>query len=172
MKELNYILSCKKCSLHITRHSVVLGRGTLPCDVLYLGEAPGQSEDLLAKAFVGRAGKLLDELIIESKLNKFRSYFTNCILCHPTDKIGGANRLPTINEIASCMLNVNKIISVAKPKIIIFVGKTALTYYKKTYPHAFAIQHPSYLLRSGGKSSPHYIPTLRKLEEIYAIINS
>jgi DNA polymerase len=144
----------------------------MPCDILLLGEAPGSSEDLLAQAFIGRAGKLLDELLSESHLDEFRLYFTTTILCHPTDKLGGANRSPVIGEIASCMMNVNKIILAAHPKIIIFVGKIAQTYYHSRYPQAFAIHHPSFLLRSGGKSSPNYIPTLRKLEDIYAIINS
>ncbi len=66
--------SCTRCPLHTTRRWVVLGRGTLPCDVLFVGEAPGNSENDIGKPFIGQAGKILDSLISASVYRLHRTY--------------------------------------------------------------------------------------------------
>jgi uracil-DNA glycosylase family 4 len=161
-----YIKKCTRCGLAATRRAVVLGRGALPCRYLFLGEAPGQSEDLMGEAFIGRAGKLLDALIAKAGIRAEDCFFTNACLCHPSDIKGGENREPTKDEILACSYNVNKLIHEAHPARVILVGKIAEFYYKRFYKQAISIQHPAFLLRNGGVKSPYWNQNLHKLEEV------
>ena len=173
IKELKYnLISCKKCQLHKTRRITVIGRGELPADILFIGEGPGKTEDLIGQAFIGSAGKLLDTMINEAGLNdEYTIYFTNVVLCHPTDTFGGPNREPTENEIMQCMSNVEMIIKICSPWLIVCAGDIAFKYYGKTkICPVIKIQHPSFIHRSGGKASPYYLKNIRALEEIYAIL--
>jgi uracil-DNA glycosylase family 4 len=173
MDKLAYIKSCKKCQLYKTRRTTVFGRGGLPADILFIGEGPGKTEDLIGQAFIGSAGKLLDNMINEAELNKYRIYFTNVVLCHPTDTFDGSNREPTENEIMQCMSNVEMIIKICSPMVIVCAGDIAFKYYGKTKTcPVVKIQHPAFIHRSGGKASPYYIKNIRALEEIHAILQS
>ena len=165
---LETIQQCQRCTLACTRYNVVMGRGDLPCDLLCIGEAPGKSEDLLGEAFVGEAGKLLDQMFLQARLINRSIYLTNVVLCHPTDKRGGANREPTQTEILACMSNVMSIVNWAQPRVVLLIGDVAEKYYKKTFPGAYHITHPAALLRTGGAQSPYYLKNIRILEEINA----
>jgi len=66
---MNIPLNCTNCQLHKTRKQVVVGRGTIPADILFIGEAPGISEDTIGLAFIGEGGKLLDYMIQEAVKN-------------------------------------------------------------------------------------------------------
>jgi DNA polymerase len=164
--------TCARCQLRLMRRNVVIGRGEVPADIAFIGEAPGKTEDLLSEAFTGQSGKLLDKLISDSlKLAEIKKvpsvYFTNCVLCRPTDEAFGDNRQPSQIEVASCSSNVNRIIKYVKPKIVVFVGKIAEKYFKKEFPYTVSIQHPSFLLRQGGTASSYYSYNVRKLSEVY-----
>ena len=74
---------CERCSLYRGRRSVVLCRGKLPCDVLFVGEAPGVSEDVLGRPFVGPAGKLLDEIVERALDGQYDYAITNLVACIP-----------------------------------------------------------------------------------------
>jgi len=163
---LQCIKSCQMCSLQYTRYHVVLGRGSLPCKILFLGEGPGKSEDLLGQAFIGESGKLLDRMCFESGLTFYKLYYTNIVLCYPTGKKGGKNREPEVSEVSACMENVLYIVGQANPEIIVFVGDIAKHYYNKVFPEAIHIQHPSFLLQTGGIQSPYYLKNIRILEGV------
>jgi uracil-DNA glycosylase len=154
-------MQCTKCDLHKTRRSIVTGRGTIPADILMVGEAPGESEDALGKAFIGTSGKLLDQMIIKSGLSQFKIYITNCVRCHPPD-----NREPIGKEILACKDFLIKMFDMANPSVIILIGNVALRYHKKTFPSAYYIQHPAFLLRTGGIDSPYYLNNIRELEKV------
>jgi uracil-DNA glycosylase family 4 len=152
---------CKKCHLYKTRTNIVLGRGKIPASVLIIGEAPGVSEDLTGKAFVGQSGKLLDKL-----LGDFKDYYIiNTVLCRPCDSKDGPNRKPSNEEILKCSENVYRIIKRVSPKVVILAGKVAEEVFGKEFPDAFKIQHPAFLLRTGGLFSPYIIQNTLKIEE-------
>lgn len=164
---MNRILQCERCRLNLTRRKVVLGRGELPCDILLIGEAPGKTEELLGESFTGQAGVLLDRMLKESKLDTLRLYFTNTVLCRPANSRMDKNREPNGEEVLNCAPNVQYIIGLAKPKRVILLGETAKRYFKKEFPDALGLYHPSYILQSGSEASPYYLPTIRTMEELY-----
>lgn len=128
---------CDKCFYSSTRTQVVLARGQLPCDILFVGEAPGVSEDVLGQPFKGPAGKLLDR-IIGSALDssgtlddagsprRWRIAFTNIIACIPVDPITGAKATePDWDCVVECGPRLEQIVEIAQPQLIVNVGKLA-----------------------------------------------
>lgn len=165
---MNSIVECERCGLHLTRYHIVPGRGTIPCEIFCIGEAPGKSEDLLGRAFIGESGKLLDQMFFDSKLTGHSMYITNTVLCHPTNRKGGENREPTITEIALCKNNIELLIRSSQARRFLLIGDVAKKHYAKILPGHFYIQHPSFLLRFGGRNCPHYRKNIRILEELNA----
>lgn len=159
--------NCKLCSLHKYRKSIVQGRGEVPAKVLIIGEGPGKTEDMIGAPFMGAAGKILDNLLSDSKLDWITYFIINTVLCRPTDKIGGDNRQPTLEEILACRQNVMNIITNVNPSEIILAGDVAEKAFKKIFPHYTKIYHPAYILRQGGINSAAYQVALRALEEVY-----
>ena len=119
---------CKKCDLWKTRNNTVPGNGSINTDILFIGEAPGRNEDLQGKPFVGRAGKILDELIESIGLQRDQVYIANIIKCRPPQ-----NRNPTKEEIDSCAGYLNKQIEIIQPKIIACLGSFATSYVFEKY---------------------------------------
>lgn len=150
--------NCQRCPLHTVRKSVVLIRGTVPCKVLFIGETPGESEDVLGVPFMGPAGKLLNQ-IIESACNKAgrpwfvtQMAFTHLIGCIPKNedtRRKGTEPLPS--EVEACQSRILDLIKISKPKIIVAVGTLSDKYGKKQEWEKYAtievIHHPSYLMR-------------------------
>jgi len=165
------IPKCTNCGLHRFRRNMVIGRGVIKADILFMGEAPGRSENTLGEAFVGRGGKLLDRIMRDASLLlhiPVPSFFiTNTVLCRPTDSVNGDNRPPTEAEILACRPSIKYIISIIKPKEIVFIGRVSERYYASEYPGSIRILHPAHLLRQGGESSNYYWVTVRKLAELY-----
>jgi uracil-DNA glycosylase family 4 len=159
-------IKCTKCNLSKTRHNIVIGRGNIPTKILFLGEAPGESEDVLGMPFIGASGKLLDKIFILANIQNF--YITNCILCRPITE-DGKNRIPDSIEILLCRENILSIINKVNPSKICFIGKTAETYYKKDFPDSFSIVHPAFILRQGGENSNLFKQTIKILKENYEI---
>lgn len=171
--DIKKLLQCRKCNLWKTRRQVVINRGVIPADILFIGEAPGNTEDLKGKAIIGSAGKLLDKMLFDAcnigyteplKLPKF--CIINTVLCHPTDSFAGTNRQPTKEEIYCCYENIMTLVKYIKPKHIILVGKIAETYYKKEFPESIHIIHPLALLKKGGVKSPNYLMQIRNLQNV------
>ena len=124
------IENCKKCNLGSTRNKFVFGSGDPSADILLVGEAPGQEEDLQGEPFVGRAGKLLDKILKAIGYTRDTNIFiTNIVKCRPPD-----NRDPLPSEVEDCSPYLNKQIELIKPKIIVALGKVAgKTFLKKIF---------------------------------------
>tara|TARA_B100000035_G_scaffold297200_1_gene289749 strand:- start:3528 stop:4166 length:639 start_codon:yes stop_codon:yes gene_type:complete len=151
---------CNKCTLSETRNNVVFGKGSLDAKILIIGEAPGKDEDQTGQPFIGRAGKLLNEILFSMKVTREEVYITNTVKCRPPD-----NRNPSNDEIKSCSGFLDNQINHISPKIIILLGKVAaesimntsetmtslrgkVHFYKDTEIPMLVFYHPAYLLRS------------------------
>lgn len=143
---------CTKCELHEHRTKMVFAKGKLPCDLLFIGEAPGRSEDVLGIPFVGPAGKLLDEIIADSIPTDLRLAFTNLVCCIPLDETG----LEKISEphkehIEACKWRLSEFASIAKPRLYVCVGQLSRKWIDKVIPHRTTplveIVHPAAILR-------------------------
>lgn len=164
-------MQCKKCELYKKRDQIVLGRGSIPSDILYMGEAPGTSENALGEAFVGMSGELLDimmnDALVKSKRKLMPTYYIiNTVLCMP-QALTGEKRQPKAKEVLACMENVTGIIEKVNPKVFVLIGNIAERFYKSVYPNYKQIVHPAALLRGGGTQDPRYKRNVRILVEIF-----
>ena len=94
----NACKNCQACGLWETRTNVVFGVGNPNSDVLFIGEGPGENEDLTGEPFVGRAGKLLDKYLTAIDLDRQDVYIANIVKCRPPK-----NRDPLPNEQEACI---------------------------------------------------------------------
>lgn len=162
-----YIKNCTACHLSDTRRNVVHGKG-YGCwrkGLLFIGEAPGRTEDALGEPFVGPSGTLFREMLKDSGIKDY--YITNSILCRPVDS-DGKDRMPISSEVYACKPNVNKIIHLVTPRIICFIGKVSAKYYGKAFQdiNKFSIVHPAFVLRNGGRYSYMYLDVVKVLKNI------
>jgi uracil-DNA glycosylase len=108
---------CVRCPLHQGRTTVVFGSGNANADLMFVGEAPGMHEDQQGLPFVGRAGKLLDQLLEEVGLQRSDVFITNVLLCRPP-----GNRDPQPDEIDTCKPYLHRKIELIEPKVICTLG--------------------------------------------------
>ncbi len=114
-------LCCRKCELCKERTNVVFGTGAKDAEVMFIGEGPGENEDLLAKPFVGRAGQLLDKMLLAVDLDRTKNiYIANMVKCRPPK-----NRDPKPDEVACCLDWLRNQVLLMKPKIIVCLGRIA-----------------------------------------------
>ena len=111
------VCNCQKCALAATRLNVVFGGGSISSSILFIGEAPGASEDESGKPFCGRAGKVLDELLLKAGMRRNDVYIANILKCRPP-----GNRNPKDEEINACNEHLDQQIDLIKPKIIGCLG--------------------------------------------------
>lgn len=116
--------NCRKCELHKKRKRVVFARGTIPCRILFVGEAPGISEDVLGAPFVGPAGYLLNGIIREVVPTDMDYALCNLLGCIPLSDEGG-KREPDDASIKACSPKIVDFIDIAKPELIVCVGKVS-----------------------------------------------
>lgn len=120
---------------------VVLARGDVPCDILFVGEAPGKAEDTLGDPFVGPSGQLLDYIVIrsfqlisgvrdpvESWTNPIYTAFTNLVGCVPRDEHGVKAVEPAPEDIIACAPRLREFVEICKPRLIVAVGSLARDY--------------------------------------------
>lgn len=113
---------CRLCALGATaQYTCLLGQGPKQCDIMIIGEAPGEREDDSGKPFVGRSGRLLIELLSNIGLDRNNAYITNAVHCRPPD-----NRTPKKKEIEACKKWLQYEISIVKPKYILTLGNVPL----------------------------------------------
>ena len=161
LQTLNTIIkNCKKCKLHETRINTVFGDGSTNAKVMIIGEAPGKDEDISGKPFVGRAGKLLTEILSSINLERKDIFITNTVKCRPPE-----NRNPHDDEIKSCSGYLDEQIKLINPKVIVLLGKIAANrilnidepisnlrgkkyFIKENNIPIIVFYHPAYLLRS------------------------
>ena len=154
-------MNCKKCELGIHRTNVVFGVGNTEADILFVGEGPGEQEDLRGEPFVGPAGKLLDDMLSIIDLDRNKCYIANIVKCRPP-----GNRDPKEEEQDACIDYLRNQIALIRPKILVCLGRIAATRlirpdFRITREHGTwtqingiwtsAIYHPSALLRDLSK---------------------
>lgn len=154
-------LQCNKCSLCSGRKRVVFGVGNQNAEILFVGEGPGEQEDLQGEPFVGPAGKLLDDMLSIIDLNRENIYIANVVKCRPPH-----NRDPQEDEQDACIGYLRRQTALIQPKIIVCLGRIAAKKlidpeYRITKEHGTwicrkgiwmtAIYHPSALLRDPSK---------------------
>ena len=129
LKELrDNVLKCHRCDLVKTKKKYVFGEGNSNADIMFIGEAPGASEDMDGIPFVGRAGKILDELLASVNIGRDSIFICNILKCRPP-----GNRNPTPHEIEACTPFLNAQIELIKPKIICPLGNFATAYILRRY---------------------------------------
>lgn len=114
------VISCTKCNLSKSRTNAVAGKGNCNAEIMFIGEAPGRSEDLKGEPFVGMAGKILTEALEHAGLSRDDVFITNVVKCRPPN-----NRIPLEEEKNSCQQYLNGELDIVKPKIICILGNTA-----------------------------------------------
>jgi len=124
------IKSCTRCPLGSTRLNAVPGEGNVNADVMFVGEGPGFDEDRQGRPFVGRAGQLLDKMIIAMGLTREKVFIANIAKCHPmTDPLHpekhGNDRAPNAQEIACCRKYIEQQIAIVCPKYVVALGGVA-----------------------------------------------
>lgn len=154
------VAACTLCSLHKTRTQTVFGVGSESADWMIIGEAPGAEEDRRGEPFVGRAGKLLDEMLRSVGLERDAVFIANILKCRPPN-----NRDPAASEAASCRSYLDRQIALVAPKLILAVGRIAAQHLLQTDAPLGRLRgqkhyldggqlpvvvtyHPAYLLRS------------------------
>ena len=153
--------ACEKCGLCQTRNHVVFGVGPADADVMFVGEGPGEQEDLKGEPFVGPAGKLLDDMLSIIDLDRGNSYIANIVKCRPP-----RNRDPLETEQEACVGYLRNQVALIRPKIIVCLGRIAAQrlidpQFRITRQHGTWVQkggiwmsatyHPSALLRDLNK---------------------
>jgi uracil-DNA glycosylase len=155
------VSNCRQCVLCETRHQTVLGTGARDAPLMIVGEGPGAGEDAQGLPFVGRAGKLLDEMLAAIDYSRDRNvYIANVVKCRPP-----GNRDPARDEAEACRPYLEAQIALVKPKLIVALGRIAaqrlldtdaplarlrgpLHQYGATATPLMVTYHPAYLLRS------------------------
>jgi DNA polymerase len=115
------VVVCAKCRLCETRRNAVPGEGLESSKIIFVGEAPGEQEDVQGRPFVGAAGKLLTELLASVGLRREDVYITNVVKCRPPK-----NRPPRKDEAAACRPYLDRQISLITPRIICPMGNSAI----------------------------------------------
>lgn len=124
--------NCTDCPLCEVRTKVVLARGKIGCDLLFIGEAPGPSEDSVGSPFIGPAGSLLDRMIAQAIPEHIRVAFTNTVACFPRLTAEEKEREPTKKyrdpnevEIKACHNRLVEFVRICQPKVLVLLGQVA-----------------------------------------------
>ena len=117
----NAVRSCANCGLHSTRTNGVPGNGSSKSEILILGEGPGFNEDQQGLPFVGRSGKLLDELLAAISLTREDVFITNVVKCRPPN-----NRDPLPDEVDACRPYLERQIELIDPKVVVTLGRVSM----------------------------------------------
>ncbi len=159
--------SCRNCSLHETRTNVVFGVGSKTAEVLFIGEGPGENEDLQGEPFVGRGGQLLDQMMGAIGLARKDVYIANIVKCRPP-----YNRDPLNTEEDACIGYLRNQVALLRPKIIVCLGRIAAMrvigpdfkiskdhgkWYDKNGTLVMALFHPAALLRDPRKKPDTFL---------------
>ncbi|HYF47285.1 MAG TPA: uracil-DNA glycosylase [Acidimicrobiales bacterium] len=137
--------TCVRCRLAETRTQVVFGVGDPDADLLFVGEGPGAEEDRLGEPFVGRSGKLLDQLVLEEMgLTRDQFHIANVVKCRPPD-----NRDPQPDEIAACNPWLERQLELIQPKVVVTLGNFAMRTLLQTRDGITKVRGSTYPFRGG-----------------------
>jgi uracil-DNA glycosylase len=149
---------CTKCRLCETRKNTVFGEGDADAKIFFIGEGPGENEDLQGRPFVGRAGELLNKMIAGMGLKREDVYIANIVKCRPP-----MNRVPAPDEVATCTPYLVRQLEIIRPRVIVTLGLPSAKYMLNTKMPMGKLRgqwhnwrgiklmptfHPAYLLRS------------------------
>lgn len=166
-------MSCRNCPLCETRHNVVFGEGAQNAEVMFIGEGPGEQEDLTGRPFVGRGGKFLDEMLAMIELDRSKIFIGNMVKCRPP-----GNRDPLAAEQEACIGYLRNQVALIRPKIIVCLGRIAAIklikedfkitrehgqWFEKAGVQMTALYHPAALLRDPRKR-PETFADLKALQ--------
>lgn len=170
-------LNCRKCGLCETRTNVVVGVGNPAAKVLFIGEGPGENEDLQGEPFVGRGGQLLDKMLAAVDLDrKTNIYIANIVKCRPPK-----NRDPLPEEQEACIGWLRNQVALMRPKIIVCLGRIAAMriikpdmkitkehgqFFEKNGTLLMATLHPAALLRNPNQKPAAFEDFLKLREKI------
>ncbi len=173
-------MECTRCGLCAQRNHVVFGVGQRDTDILFVGEGPGQQEDLKGEPFVGPAGMLLDDMLSIIDLDRHKNcYIANIVKCRPP-----GNRDPLETEQDACIGYLRNQVALLHPKIIVCLGRIAAqrliredfritkehgTWTEKNGLWLTAIYHPSALLRDVTKRPETFMDLLSIREKLHAL---
>ena len=161
---------CTRCGLCHTRNNVVFGVGPRDAEVMFIGEGPGEQEDLQGEPFVGAAGKLLDDMLSIIDMSRENCYSANIVNCRPP-----ANRDPSVDEQEACIDYLRNQVALIRPRIIVCLGRIAAqriidpefkisqshgTWILRNHVYMTAIYHPSALLRDPSKRPDTFVDLL------------
>src|SRR5438876_8417067 len=167
---------CTRCKLHSTRHKIVFGDGSPKAQLVFVGEGPGADEDAQGLPFVGRAGKLLTQMIEAMGLQRKDVYICNVVKCRPPE-----NRQPEEDEVSTCSPFLFRQIDVIAPKVIVCLGAVAAKTLLQTNcgisqfrgewlefrgRKLLATYHPAYLLRNPPAKSEVW----KDLQKVMAVL--
>ncbi len=162
-KVVEEVKACRRCRLAEYRSNAVPGEGAYNSKIMFIGEAPGRTEDTLARPFVGSAGKVLDNALARAGIDRASVYITNIVKCRPP-----MNRRPMKDEINSCMPYLMREIMLVNPKIICLLGRTA---HDTLLKGSFREHMSRYVKRDGRlfftTYHPAYVIYNNKLKEIF-----
>ena len=180
---------CTACPLHETGTQTVFGEGTSKADVVFVGEQPGDQEDLQGKPFVGPAGKLLDKALDDAGIDRSQVYVTN-VVKHFKWQARGKRRIhqkPNWSEIAACRPWLEAELDVIEPRVLVCLGATAAQALlgrdfrvsrqrgelveSDLAENVIATVHPSSILRADDETrEQEYRELVRDLEKVAALI--
>jgi uracil-DNA glycosylase family 4 len=167
---------CRKCGLAETRTNVVVGVGSKNAEVMFIGEGPGEQEDLRGEPFVGRAGRLLDKMLAAVGLDRDKIYIANIVKCRPPH-----NRDPLPEEQEACIDWLRMQTKLINPKIIVCLGRIAgmriikpdlkITrehgqWFEKSGIFMMATLHPAALLRNPAQKPEAFADYLKLRDKI------
>ena len=173
--------SCRACPLCEGRHNLVFGVGNEHADLMFVGEGPGEQEDLQGVPFVGPAGKLLDSMLEMIDLDRSRIYIANMVKCRPPH-----NRDPQASEMAACRAWLDRQIALVDPKLIVCLGRFSAMaliredfritrehglWFDKDGRRILATFHPSALLRDPSRR-PEAFMDLREIRKEYRALQA
>jgi DNA polymerase len=171
------VASCTKCELHQSRTQTVFGVGDRHANLLIIGEAPGRDEDLRGEPFVGRAGQLLNAMLLAIGFEREQVYIANILKCRPPN-----NRDPRVEEAVACSPYLQAQIELIQPKVILALGRIAAHNLLNTDEKVGALRgrqhsyagvplivsyHPAYLLRSPAEKRKSW----QDLKAVMALLN-
>ena len=167
---------CTRCKLHTTRNKIVFGDGNPKAELVFVGEGPGHDEDMQGLPFVGRAGKLLTQMIEAMGLQRKDVYICNVVKCRPPE-----NRLPEKDEVATCSPFLLRQLDAINPQVIVCLGACAAQTLLETNRgisnfrgqwlefrgrRLMATYHPAYLLRNPSAKSEVW----KDLQRVMAVL--
>ncbi|MFW6335770.1 MAG: uracil-DNA glycosylase [Phycisphaeraceae bacterium] len=163
----NEVRGCTRCALCESRTQTVFGEGDVDAQIMFIGEGPGQTEDETGRPFVGRAGQLLDKMIVAMGFSRESVYIANVVKCRPP-----GNRTPQIEEVSACRSYLLRQVAWIRPKAIVTLGGPATKLILDTQEGITRIRgrwdefrevdppipvmptfHPAYLLRNYTKET-------------------